>query len=199
MKRRKEIFLDFTALLDIMMLILFFFVLFSHLDNEKAMHAAEDMRSAAQSAMTAADGKIAEAEKREQKAAERETAANALIARYQQADSQRAADLSALEDFNSGRNLRMTIVCDDADWILRMQAGDTEPVTLEDGTVNGKSLAAVLQGPLGFAPEDTVLCVFLYDGEQAGSLTAYRTVHDALRTLREEFPHLYVSETDISG
>ena len=107
MKRRKEIFLDFTALLDIMMLILFFFVLFSHLDNEKAMHAAEDMRSAAQSAMTAADGKIAEAEKREQKAAERETAANALIARYQQADSQRAADLSALEDFNSGRNLRM--------------------------------------------------------------------------------------------
>ena len=49
-----------------------------------------------------------------------------------------------------------------------------------------------------YQKEDTVLCEFLYEGEKPGSRAAYQTVQNALKALKADYPHLYISETDIS-
>lgn len=198
MKRPQEILLDFTTLLDIMMLILFFFVLFSHLDTERAMGDAEQMRNEASAQMALADSMMDNAARTEREAIARAERAEEAERRYREADSQHAADITAIEAFSEGQNLRLTLLQDDADWALRIQQGDAEPFLLESGNVNAERLTAVLRSEFQCKPTDTQLCVFLYDGSARGSRASYMTVHEALTAMRTDFPHLYVSETDIS-
>ena len=45
--RKKDLFLDFTSLLDVIMLLLFFFIMYSHFDVTSAMADAEDAKAKA--------------------------------------------------------------------------------------------------------------------------------------------------------
>lgn len=198
MRRARDILLDFTTLLDIMMLIMFFFVLFSHLDTERAMGEAEQVRKEASAQMELADSMIDDAARTEREALARAERAEEAERRYREADSRHASDIAAIGAFADGQNLKLTLLQDDADWALRVQMGDSE-LLLEAGTVNRTRLGNVLRTEMHCMPTDTLLCILLYDGGAPGSRSAYNTVHTVMTALREDFPHLYVSETDISG
>ena len=86
---------------------------------------------------------------------------------------------------------------DNSDWMLSVRRGDIVPHVLESGTVNAATLRSVLS-ELRYQKEDTVLCEFLYEGEKPGSRAAYQAVQNALHALKADYPHLYISETDIS-
>ena len=58
--KKKDLILDFTSLLDVVMLLLFFFILFSRFDVSRARTAADDAKAEA-----AAQIALAEAEARE--------------------------------------------------------------------------------------------------------------------------------------
>ena len=62
MRRRKEAVLDFTSLLDIVLIILFFFILFSYMETGEAREKAEAAVSEAAAISETADRREAEAE-----------------------------------------------------------------------------------------------------------------------------------------
>ena len=59
---KRQVILDFTSLLDVIMLILFFFVIFAQLDSDRAIESAENAQAAAEERMAEADRMISEAE-----------------------------------------------------------------------------------------------------------------------------------------
>ena len=54
MKNKREIILDFTSLLDVIMLILFFFVIFAQIDSTEAMTKIEEIKRQAELQMSKA-------------------------------------------------------------------------------------------------------------------------------------------------
>ena len=197
MRRGQEVLLDFTTLLDVTMLLLFFFVLFSRMDVDQAKESAAAERIAAQSVMNEARELKADAEAELAGAQAEKAQAEEALRQLNEADAQRAADLAALQYYGLGQNLKLRLEFDDSDWMLSVRRGDTVPHMLESGTVSSGRLRSVL-AELRYQKEDTVLCEFLYEGEKPGSRAAYQTVQNALKALKADYPHLYVSETDIS-
>ena len=204
MKRKKDILLDFTSLLDVTMIILFFFLLFSRMDVEKAeaelssvmdeYHSMEaDLMETEQELQAQIDGLSSWAD--ELAGREDELAFQQQLLAEQ--DAQAAANLEALSDFSKSKNLKIRIEHDDADWIVKIERGDEEATIMDSGMVNGEQFGNKLKS-LGFEPTDTILCIFVYEGNLPGSRSAYNTVSDALRVLKGEYTHLYISEMDVS-
>lgn len=197
MRRGHEILLDFTTLLDVTMLLLFFFVLFSRMDVDQAKQKAAADHNIAQSMMNEAKDLKNKAENELADAQAEKKQAEEALKQLNEADTQRAADLAALQYYGLGQNLKLRLELDNSDWMLSVRRGDIVPHVLESGTVNAATLRSVLS-ELRYQKEDTVLCEFLYEGEKPGSRAAYQAVQNALHALKADYPHLYISETDIS-
>lgn len=197
MRRGQEVLLDFTTLLDVTMLLLFFFVLFSRMDVDQAKESAAADQRAAQSVMEEARDLKHEAEIELADAQAQKEQAEEALRQLNEADAQRAADLAALQYYGLGQNLKLKLELDNTDWLLSVRRGDTVPHMLESGAVNRETLRSILS-EMRYQAEDTVLCEFLYEGEKPGSRAAYQTVQNALKALKADYPHLYISETDIS-
>ncbi|MBQ5335037.1 MAG: biopolymer transporter ExbD [Oscillospiraceae bacterium] len=197
MRRGQEVLLDFTTLLDVTMLLLFFFVLFSRMDVDQVKQSAAADQRAAQSVMDEARDLKNKAENELADAQAQKAQAEEALRQLNDADAQRAADLAALQYYGIGQNLKLRLELDGNDWMLSVRRGDIVPHMLESGSVNADMLRTVLS-ELRYQKEDTVLCEFLYEGEKPGSRAAYQTVQNALHALKADYPHLYISETDIS-
>ena len=181
--KRKDILLDFTSLVDIVLIILFFFILFSHLDVESSKAALEEQLAAAQYAELAAN------EVRENYEADRE----ALRA----ADSHSAALSDALVAFLRGTNVRLILRSDGPSWTIEALAGEESLVIVRPEDNASLALIEAFESA-GFTEENVLLCVFVYEGDRPGTHAAYRVARTALAALHAAFPYLYVSETDIS-
>ncbi|MCR5306015.1 MAG: biopolymer transporter ExbD [Oscillospiraceae bacterium] len=197
MRRGHEVLLDFTTLLDVTMLLLFFFVLFSRMDVDQAKESAAADQRAAQSVMDEAKDLKNKAESQLADAQAQKEQAEEALRQLNEADAQRAADLAALQYYGLGQNLKLRLELDNTDWMLSVRRGDSVPHMLESGSVSSAQLRSILS-EMRYQKEDTVLCEFLYEGEKPGSRAAYQTVQNALKALKADYPHLYISETDIS-
>lgn len=196
-RRRREVILDFTSLLDVTLIILFYFILFSRLDVEKAQQAANEQIAEAASVsedaerrMTEAEQKIAEAE------AKRQEAENALDA-LEQADAQSAANVEALLAFGQGNALKLRLYMDTPDWYCTVKRGGVLLAELRGGEDTPYLLLDAVR-EAGYSPEDTVLCEFVYPAGAAGSRAAYHEITAGLQQVQQQYPHLYLSETDLS-
>lgn len=187
MRRIREIILDFTPLLDITLIILFYFILFSHLGAAEAQQRAEQAESAAAEAQAAAAEILDTAEAMQAQA-------------KQQLDilsvSSGAEAAEAMQRFAEGKNLRLRLHARAGSWELRVMQGDAE-LTVLSGKDIAPGLAAALSDA-GYRAEDVILCEFVYSADEAGSYQAYQTADSALDALRKDYPHLYISETDLS-
>lgn len=181
--RRKDILLDFTSLVDIVLIMLFFFILFSHLDVENVRAELEEQLAAAQRAELAAD------EARDALEADRRV--------LREAAPDVAAVSDALISFVRGTNLRLVLRTEGRSWTIEALAGDESlAVVAPEDNASAKLLAALADA--GFTEDDVLLCVFVYEGDQPGTYAAYRVARTALAALNAAYPRLYVSETDIS-
>ncbi len=198
MKRTKDIILDFTSLLDVVMIILFFFILFSRVDVTKAQTETSQARAEASQAAADAAAAVADADKARHDA-------DALMSRLDQEwrilheeDSRRAADTAALVDFANGSNLKMSLAPDDAgDWILTLRRGSRDTRNLMLGEATAENLHRTFRA-LEIAPEDTILCEFLFDADTRGSNAVIKRLRQTFTELREIYPRLFISETDLS-
>ncbi len=181
--RRKEILLDFTSLVDIVLIILFFFILFSHFEVESAKNDLERQLAEAARAEQAAE------EAREQYESDR---------RILQDTSARTADVAReITAFANSVNLRLVLRTDGVRWTLEVLRGEDSFALLAPGDRTNERLREAVTSA-GCTPEDTILCVFVYEGDRPGSYTSYRIVSSAISALRTAYPYLYVSEIDLS-
>ena len=189
MKRMREIILDFTPLLDITLIILFYFILFSHMGAAEAQQRAEQAEQQAHIAQSAAAEEIQQAAEMQQQAAQQ-------LAALAEAEGNQAAVAEALTQFANGENLKLRLYSQAKSWKLLVMQG-TETLGELSGEHTEKALSALMHDA-GFQAEQVILCDFVYTATEAGSNQAYHAVDAALEAIRAEYPHLYISETDLS-
>ena len=191
MKRVREIILDFTPLLDVTLIILFYFILFSHMGAAEVQQKAEQRMQEASAAHSAAENRMQEAEALMQEAAFQRKM-------LEDADEKGAAIEQALEDYAAGRNLKLLMQMNAGEWVLRVRRGNERDAiaVLRQGD-SADALEAALR-EAGCLPENVLLCELIYDADEDGTNQAYQAMKTILDTVRESYPHMYISETDLS-
>ncbi len=178
--KKKEIFLDFTPLLDITLIILFFFILFSSMEvvdqKEKLDQQNEKIRA---------------------ELAGKEDQLNDALAMIETEDSRRASNIQAMIDFNRGFNLKLILDMNDNTPSIRVLRGD-EAVTTLHTTENLAALLSQALAQSGYSANDTIFCDFILDGSQPGTAATYRSIKKELSQLKRQYPYFYDSETDTS-
>lgn len=195
--KRKDILLDFTPLLDVTMILLFFFLLFSTFEMEEAkmqldiqIEAAQEQLAAAEDRMEEANSKYAEADALTEQLKED-------LAIVESASGRQASNIEALMEFNRGANIKLILSMTEDGAILKIFHGEALiSTTTPDGDLAG-IICSVLKES-GYTEQDTVLCEFILDGSEAGTATAYRKIKQNLMYVKGEFNYFYYSETDIS-
>lgn len=191
MKRIREIILDFTPLLDVTLIILFYFILFSHMGAAQAQQKADRERADAAAAQTAAAQHMEEAEQLMQQAEfERRVLA--------EAGGNGAMLEQAVEEYAAGRNIKLLLTMNGKSWTLRVRRGNARDTLAELHSAEDLSLLTAALRKAEYQKDDIILCELIYDADEDGTNQAYQDVRQILEQVREAFPHIYISETDLS-
>lgn len=203
----KELILDFTPLLDITMIILFWFVL-NYQDQ------AADIKQKADEAAAEATSLSAELEEQiESNRIEMDKwrlEAEQQLENIRKADRDAAENMQALLDHLNGESIVMDLVIHSAaEWSLTVRNGDS--VIGSTGSDSGISvtapgihdkLAKEIVGILDAAGTDsskTMICTVLYDGDSLYSGRAKAELESALTDVRRTYKKMYCSIIDKGG
>lgn len=180
----REIILDFTSLLDIIMIILFWFIIQGQNTVQAEKNRAADAVQQAESAAAEYDKMLREVYD-EWEAASR-------------SDIMAAQNQKALYDFSNGRLLHFNMYYDGC-WTLdvSMNKTFTDSIGLEDNENLAEKIKAVLKNN-GFSENDVIIGLFSFDGEQSGSYRYANQVINSLKTVKQDlFSNLYVCNNNI--
>lgn len=182
--------MDFTSLLDVTLIVIFFFVIFSHMENLDNAAKTEEKLVEMEKAIENADA-------REREAADLIEQLQDEIDIVQDANGRAGSNVVEMLEFDRGTNLKLILEMENAEWTLKVvcKNENVNRITKSDD-IAGEIRTILLQG--GYADKNTVLCDFVYDGSEAGTVLAYRTIIEALEELQGEYKYLYFSETDLS-
>lgn len=194
MKTRRDIILDFTSLLDVIMIILFYFILFSHFEVSEAKKEMEEAKSDAQTAVSQADERERLASDQYQKALAAENKVQQELDRLRDQAERSAYDFHAMQEFEAGNNLKMHLAQKNGVWHLYLFKDETAYALALDGQLAEE--LRTLFASLGLTEDSTILTELTFDGDTPGSYVSYNTLSDALQILRREYPYLYISEQD---
>ena len=186
--KNNDIILDFTSLLDVILIILFFFILFSKLDTNSEN---QKIKTEALQKMEQAESKLEEAENIKSKADE-------LLEELAKSDERTANNIDAITSFSRNENFKMKLVFGESSWKLMIYNNNNliEDLSYIDDESFEKSLDNTFKSH--FEPNDTILCELLYDASEPGSHRAYESVVKAFDVIKNEYTYLYYSETDLS-
>lgn len=207
MKNKREIILDFTSLLDIIMLILFFFVIFAQIDSAEAMSKIEETQRQADLQMSKAQAeweKVNEAEKKLSSELEQLQNANALA---------ESIIINGNSEFDKALRLKMIFKRDQSDkWLLSLESPilqKDELVYAELGRVNemrdieSSALADQINTVVtscGYSNENAFICDIMFDSSEPGSNKSKRNLDEAIKILQNDYRYRYMftSITDLS-
>lgn len=198
---KREIILDFTSLLDVIMVILFFFIIFSHLETEDAkiaLQAAQqnaiEREEQAEQKLEAAEGLFEEAERKEQQAAEKLSEADL-------AGERQGENVDGIVEFSRNQNIKVKLKMTDdgSSWSLLVCKGEQQVAEIAEDKVNIMAQAFVnALSDAGCGKSDTLLCVYVYDASQAGTASADREVQRVFDAVKGQYQHFFYSELDTS-
>lgn len=188
--KKRDIILDFTSLLDVTLIVIFFFVLFSHLDSQ-----ANKERT---------DEKIKELDYAIEEAESRETEATLLVSQLEdeidivrQANERTANNVTEILNYNRNENLKLVLDMSKDGWNIRViHKGELVGRITKKADISSDLL--ILLNTAGIEKGQTVLCDFSFDGSEPGTRAAYNTISEAFEKLKKEYKHFYISETDLS-
>ncbi len=173
----KDIILDFTSLLDVILIILFFFIMFSSMESDTKTKTA---MAEAQAISDEAEYKLAEAE-------ELKAQAEQELAELMDANERQGQDISAIFEFSKGQNFKFLLKPDGKSWTVYVKKGDELQTKIEQ-----------LVEAAGVSADDTFLCELIYDASLAGSRNSYRVISGVFDRLKVKYTHFFLSETDTS-
>ncbi|MDD7516624.1 hypothetical protein [Ruminococcus flavefaciens] len=187
----REIILDFTSLLDVTMIILFFFVLYSSLDVENASEKAK----AAEASYTEMQ---AQNEKEQQEWREK---ASEEWERILTADANAANNQKALSAYNEGTGLAFNLhEVERGDiWSLSVLSGKKklDEISSDDKYELKDRLKECIENA-GYNKDDVIIGTFTFDGSSYGTAKAVPTIEEAIRDIQREYKSLYFTSINIS-
>lgn len=182
--------MDFTSLLDVTLIVIFFFVLFSHLDEQENKARTES--------------KVQELEVAIQEAEDRESEADKLIeqleneiAIVQDYSERQASNVSEMLEFNRSENIKIILDMDSTKWSVRIIKAENILATIEGKENISNEIKQVLSDA-GYDNTKTIFCDLVFDGSLPGTASAYRNITKSIREVSEEYRYMYTSETDLS-
>ncbi len=187
----REIILDFTSLLDVIMIILFFFILFSTLEVENVTQSAEEARISYETQMEM---------QAEEQAVWRQQAEEEWE-RILQIDKNAAKNQQALVAYNQGRMLAFNLqdVESRNEWTLNILCGEDKlgSVTAKDSAELAEKMAELLT-KAGLQTEDVIIGTLTYDGNSFGTAGAVPVIEDAIGDMQEKYSNLYFTTINVS-
>ena len=210
--KKKLIFLDFTSLLDVIMIILFFFIIFSKIETDEYRQGLEEKQNqiAVQQAQyqEELESRERELQQNEDKAAEMlETAgserenAGRLLSEAEKAIARSGENAEALAEFSENKNIKLSLIMapDGSDWSISVIVGDKSIREIRKAPVPELtgSLEAVF-AERNYSDSDTILIELFYDATEIGTNRAYKDIDRMLKQVRTDYPHCFYSETDRS-
>lgn len=195
--KSKDIFLDFTPLLDVTLILLFFFLLFSTFEMEEVQAKLDTQIEAVEEQLEAAEDRMKEADSRYAEANDLVAQLEEDLAIVENANNRQASNIEALMEFNRGANIKLILSIDNGNANLRVFQGDTLIATTSPENNLTEIICTSLE-EAGYSNEDTVLCEFIFDGSQAGTTVAYRHIKQNLLYVKGTYKFFYYSETDLS-
>ena len=191
---KKDLILDFTSLLDVTLIIIFFFVLFSHLDSEQMRKETDDKINELNAAIMRAD------ESREMADNMSKDLENE-IQLVKDASERNGENVSALVQFDNSKNLKIILDMTSSGWgvriIRKINDDDTKMKLLTNGDHFADELRATME-EFGYNTDHAIFCDFVYDGSVGGTRAAYNTITDVLKEVNKDYRYLYISETNLS-
>jgi len=188
--RKRELILDFTSLLDVTLIVIFFFVIFSHLED---VENTEMM-----------DAKMAEMEEAIAMAEASEAAANEAAQLLQEeieivraSNERQASNVSEILTYARSGNIKLILTMEEEAWTLRVNyQNEMISEITSDMDTQVELLEAIEE--TGYMPADTIFCDFVFDGSLPGTASVYRRITEAIESVKEEYSYFYFSETDLS-
>lgn len=200
MKRKRQINLDFTSLLDVIMIILFFFIIFGRIESGKLFEEieAEKAALAADQAEAAAllDGAREQLAQSDRLLAE----ARLVMDEANAAEERSGENADGITEFARNRNVKFCLTMTDGgkSWVLNVQKdGNSVLVEKADSAAVADGLKRVFSES-GYTPDDTILVEMIYDGDQVGTNAAYQAVDQAISEVAREYRHCFCSKIDLS-
>ncbi|MBE5826650.1 MAG: hypothetical protein E7307_08440 [Butyrivibrio sp.] len=188
--KKRDILLDFTSLLDVTLIVIFFFVLFSHLDSQANKARTDEKVQELESA-------IEEAEEREFDADKLAKQLEEEIETVREANERTAYNINEMLSFNRNENLKIVLDMGNSNWGLRIiHKEDLIEQIVQKSDVSVDLLRIIQE--IGIENDQTIFCDFTYDGSEPGTRSAYKIIVDGLGKLKKEYKYLYISETDLS-
>ncbi|MBQ2823428.1 MAG: biopolymer transporter ExbD [Oscillospiraceae bacterium] len=206
---KREIILDFTSLLDVVMIILFFFILFSNFETKEMQAALVDQETELQAKYDQLnadmENKLADADEAYKKASE-------YLENSRQVNDRAAENVIGINDFVNGNRLKIKLEMrtKEEGWELeiycnneKLQSIPHSVITKQDGekeTDTEKMTKQMLEllSETGYTSEDTILCEFVYDAKEGGTASAYKVSHKLFEQVKKEYKHFFFSEIDLS-
>lgn len=206
MRKKRELILDFTSLLDVIMLILFFFVIFAQLDTSEAIAKAQAAEEAANKEWSDAKDEW--------------DAANTAKGKYEEGLSElehanalaESILINNTDEFNKGLRVKIYLSGTNEDWFIELKCPkvENERVSMEKiGKIadirnrDPNELAEEFNSEMnsfGYSNEDALLCDLIYNSSDGGSSKARRNSSQMLSILQEDlgYTYLFWSITDLS-
>jgi len=187
---KRDIFLDFTSLLDVTLIVIFFFVIFSHLDSEENKNATEQKLDEMQQA-------IAEAESKEFEANELIEQLENEIDMVRDSDENEAEILEEMIEYSRSANIKIIVSVNDDGWSARVSYKEEVVAVLDEDSDIEAEITKILDDA-GYDENSTIFCDFIYDGSVPKTNKAYRRITKAIDNLTKDYENLFCSKTDLS-
>ena len=199
----KEILLDFTSLLDVIMIILFWFILNYHNQTVAIQEQANQKINEAESIVAEVDEKKAELAEKEQDLLDQQSEIESMLAEIKDADERKGANIAGLNEFQKGINLTVRLERENnGQFILLIYKGNDLDSEMADEEVplsdfNTERFSMIIRN-YDYEEDDAVLLELVYNNEEIGSNKAVGTIDEVLEEIKEEYPYLYVRKLKIS-
>lgn len=196
--KTKDVTLDFTSLLDIILIILFFFILFSAFNVKESEARADEARLAYEDRLDALDAEAGRLQAEESRLNEEWDRLRAL-------DENAAQNQQALLAFNNGYMLSFNLRKDDgsSDWSLtasRRETPDGKEKTvgvIRPGDKLPEAILAIFD-KAGYSSGDVLIITFTYNGNIIGTHRLYVEIMKAFQEVQDRRGKVYLTAINIS-
>ena len=215
--KKREIILDFTSLLDIILIILFFFIMFSYTEANEVKNKAKNIEENAISLSSEAEKKLVEANKKMKQAEEELNVYGCKIMKknaLKEENNNSASHVEGLKAFGKSENINFFLEINNKDsFSIVICQGDTEinriTKLIPDKEQNrdysfmqaieeeiGKEIINTLESNK-LVYDMTVISNFIYSSSVGGTNTVYKIAHTSFdKYVKRKYKNLYISFID---
>lgn len=190
----REVILDFTSLLDVMMIILFFFIFFSKIDVDTATENANKAEASYNSMLEETEKEKLENQQEQEEWREK---ASQEWERLEQADENAAKNQEALSAYNEGRGISFNLhdVEKGDIWTLSIIYGNKKLGEISSEEVRDlKEKLKEFINKAGYNTDDVIIGTLTFNGDEYGTEKAVPIVENAIMSIQREYKNLYFTK-----